>query len=128
MVAIMFVLLETYGPDPGGFRFDSFAKTASFIVVTVGPAIIGLFAHHLRAVVLIALLHAASPLLLLPQLRSGEGDLNLVYLLWWLPLPALAAAVLAIDQFSIARRTKRIRAVENSSLPPPNKPPKTSIT
>ena len=62
MVSVMFVLLETYEPDPSGFRFDSFAKIASFVAATLGPAVIGLFAKRLGAVALIALLQAASQL------------------------------------------------------------------
>ena len=122
MVAVMFVLLETYEPEPNGFRFDSFAPLASFVVLTLGPVVIGLFAQRLRAVVLIALLQAASPLVLLPQLQSGEGDLNFVLLLWWYPLPVLAALILGFDRFSIARHNKRVHAAENLALPPPARP------
>ena len=120
MVAVMFVLLETYEPDPNGFRFDSFTVLASFIVFTLGPVVIGMFAKRLGAVALIAVLQAASPLVLLPQLQSGEGDLNFVYLLWWLPLPVVAALILAFDQFSVARSNKRVHAAENLVLPPPD--------
>lgn len=120
MVAVMFVLLETYEPDPNGFRFDSFAKIASFVVLALGPVVIGLFAKRLGAVGLIAVLQAASPLVLLPQLQSGEGDLNFVLLLWWFPLPVVAALILAFEQFSISRRNKRLHAAENLVLPPPD--------
>ena len=74
----------------------------------------------MHRVALIAVLQAASPLVLLPQLQLGEGDLNFVYLLWWLPLPVLAALILGVDQFSIPRRNKRIHAAENLVLPPPD--------
>ena len=120
IAAIMFVLLETYEPDPNGFRFDSFTVLASFIVFTLGPVVIGMFAKRLVAVALIAVLQAASPLVLLPQLQLGEGDLNFVLLLWWFPLPVVAALILAFDQFSIARSNKRLHAAENLVLPPPD--------
>lgn len=32
MLALMFALLETYEPEPNGFRFDTAAKLGSFAV------------------------------------------------------------------------------------------------
>ena len=69
-----------------------------------------------------ALSQAASPLVLLPQLQSDEGDLNLVFLLWLYPLPVLAGLMLGVDLLSIARRNKRVHAAENMVLPPPGQP------
>ena len=122
MMAAMFALIETY--EPSGFRFNSFAATASFAVVTLGPVAIGLFVKRSGAVVLIALLQAVSPLALLPDLlETPQYDLSLALLLWWYPLPVLAALILAFDQFSFNRHTKRVHAAENLTLPPPSRLP-----
>ena len=43
MMALMFALIETYEPEPNGFRFNSFATIGSFAAVTLGPVAIGLF-------------------------------------------------------------------------------------
>ena len=123
MMALMFALIETYEPEPNGFRFNSFATIGSFAAVTLGPVAIGLFAKRKRAVALVALLQAVSPLALLPELlRTPQGDISLAVLLWWYPLPVIAALIIAVDHFSVARRIKRVYAAENLTLPPPARP------
>ena len=56
MMALMFILLETYEPEPNGFRFDTFSKVGSFAVLTAAPILIGLAARHLISTVLLGLL------------------------------------------------------------------------
>lgn len=120
MIGVFFVLVEAYEPDPAGLRFESLTGFVSFVAVTSAPVVVGLFAQRRRAVVLIALLQAVSPLVLLPDLSAGN-EITFLLLLWWFPIPVLAALILAFDQFSIARCNKRMYAAENMTLPPPER-------
>ena len=98
MLALMFALLETYEPEPNGFRFDTAAKLGSFAVLTLAPIVIGLAARRFAAAAAVALLQALSPLLLLANMRDPGSDLNFAVLLWWIPLPAAAALVVIVDR------------------------------
>ena len=104
MLGLMHILLETFEPNPNGFRFDSVLKLASFSGATVGPAAVGAFATSQRAVVIVAAIQAASPLLLIDIMRNPADDLNFAILLWWYPLPILAAVVVIVDHLITQRR------------------------
>ena len=69
MLVLMFVLLETYEPEPNGFRFDTAAKLGSFAVMTLAPIVIGLIARRVAAAAAVSLLQTLSPLLLLANNR-----------------------------------------------------------
>lgn len=108
MLAVMFVLLETYEPEPNRFRFDTVTKIGSFAVLTSAPVFIGLAVRSLLGAALIGLLQAISPLALLGNMQDPNSDLNFAILLWWFPLPAIAVLIVIIDHIvGQARRTKR---------------------
>ncbi|MEM9894579.1 MAG: hypothetical protein AAF962_27310 [Actinomycetota bacterium] len=98
MLVVMFALLERYKPEPNGFRFDTPMKLGTFAVITLPPIVIGSAAQRIEAVSFVALVHAASPLLLLGNMRNPGSDLNFALVLWWLPLPAAAGLVVLIDR------------------------------
>lgn len=108
MLALMFVLLETYEPEPNGFRFDTAAKVGSFAVLTMAPVAIGLGVRSLLGAASIGLLQALSPLALLGNMQDPNSDLNFALLLWWFPLPGIALLALIIDHIvGGVRATKR---------------------
>lgn len=47
---------------------------------------------------LLAAVHAASPLLLLGTMRDPDADLNFAVLWWWFPLPLLFGVIAALDR------------------------------
>lgn len=99
LLVVLHVLLSVYEPDPNGFRLDSSAKILSIAIYYLPPAVIGTLAVRKRAVLLLAAVHAASPLLLLlGAMRDPNSDLNFAVLLWWIPLPLLFAVVAIWDR------------------------------
>ena len=98
MLAVMFILLEKYQPEPNGFRLHNVGAIGSFAVLTIAPVLIGMGARRFISMALISLLHMLSPLLLLGNMRNRNSDLDFAILLWWFPLPAVAGLVVIIDR------------------------------
>lgn len=103
LLVVLHALLSVYDPEPNGFRFDSLTKVLSFAVSFLPPAVVGLLAVRKRTVLFLVAVHAASPLLLIGNMRDPNADLNFAVLIWWFPLPLLFGVIAAFD------RTRRSR-------------------
>lgn len=97
-LAVLHALLSAYDPEPNGFRFDSWGKALSIALSFLPPAVVGLLAVRKRTVLFLAVVHAASPLLLLGGMRDPNADLNFAVLLWWFPLPSLFGVIALVDR------------------------------
>lgn len=97
-LVVLHVLLSVYEPNPNGFRFDSASKSLGIAASFAPPAVVGLIAVRRRTVLFISVLHAASPLLMIGNMRDPNADLNFAVLFWWFPLPLLVGAIAIIDR------------------------------
>ncbi len=97
-LVFLHVLLETYEPEPNGFRFDSISKALSIAAAFSPPALVALFAVRKRTAVLLAALHTASALLFLGNARDPSSDLNFAVLLWWFPFPVIFGLIVLVDR------------------------------
>lgn len=98
LLSVLHTLLSTYEPEPNGFRFDSFSIALSITLSFLPPAVVGLLAARKRTIFSLAAVHAASPLLLLGNMRDPTSDLNLAALIWWVPLPLLFGVIAIVDR------------------------------
>jgi hypothetical protein len=97
-LAVLHVLLTAYEPNPNGFRFDTFGKALGIAASFAPPAVVALIAVRKPVVLALAAVHAASPLLLIGNMRDPNADLNLAVLLWWFPLPIAFGVVAIVDR------------------------------
>jgi hypothetical protein len=97
-LVLLHVLLEHYEPEPNGFRFHSLSTSVGIAVSLLPPVVVGLLAVRRAAVGAIAVIQAASPLLLLGNLRDPGSDLALAVLLWWFPLPVVVGTIALLDR------------------------------
>lgn len=95
---VLHVLLERYEPEPNGFRFTTVSTSLAIAISLLPPVIVGLFAARRAVIVTVAVIQAASPLLLLGNLRDPDADLALAVLLWWFPLPLVVGVVVVVDR------------------------------
>jgi hypothetical protein len=99
MIGAMRWVLVTYQPEPNGFRLDDLAEVASFAAYTGLPVLLILAARSRLVTTAMGVVHALSPLVLIPTARNPNEDLNFAMLLWLLPVPIVLGLLLMLGEW-----------------------------
>ena len=104
MVGLLKLMLSDYPRD--AYVLGSTSRVLWFALLSTPPVVVGLAARKPHTAVLIALVHALSPLGLLGILRTPGEDLNFMMFVWWAYVPAIAGIVLGLEHLVLTRSAR----------------------
>lgn len=91
-------ILNRYEPDPTGLRLNDLGAVIGWGLIAAPPVLLALLSRSWLGLVLCAMLHALSPLMLVGTASNANADLNFAAFTWWFYVPAAVVIVVAIDR------------------------------